>query len=99
MGCLNSKSSESKPLTNSKYSEGQFSKEYSMGEELGSGAFSIVRSCTKLSTKEKCAVKVIKKAKLKPVDETALRQVITCSVYLFTIFIVHSHRKSTFYNL
>ena len=75
MGCLNSKSAEAKPLTMARYSEGRFKKEYTIGEELGSGAFSVVKSCVKVSTKENRAVKIIKKAKLKPVDENSLRQV------------------------
>jgi len=39
--------------------------EYSIGRNLGSGSFSVVKECFSLSSKDRCAVKIIKKNKLK----------------------------------
>jgi len=39
--------------------------EYNIGKSLGSGTFSVVKECYNKITKERCAVKIIKKNKLK----------------------------------
>jgi len=51
-----------------------FKKEYKVGEEIGSGAFSVVRKGSHRKTGEEYAIKIITKAKLKEDDEIALKQ-------------------------
>jgi len=50
-----------------------FSRIYSLGKPLGSGAYSVVRECTMKKTKAVFAVKVVTKAKLSPEDDIALQ--------------------------
>jgi calcium/calmodulin-dependent protein kinase I len=74
MGCINSKSAEGTALVkNSRSSDVKFDKAYKLAEELGTGAYSVVRAATRLSDGKKVAVKIVSKAKLKKVDEEALR--------------------------
>ncbi len=88
MGCLNSKAesvaephsilSTSNPLSGVEAHEsGSFAREFRLGEELGSGAFSVVRLGTNVKTGEKVAVKIISKGKLTEEDEMSLRQEIS----------------------
>ena len=46
-----------------------------MKDELGRGAFSVVRSAIKNDTKKEVAVKIINKKKLSKDEEKSLRQV------------------------
>mmetsp|Transcript_14305 Transcript_14305/g.21416 ORF Transcript_14305/g.21416 Transcript_14305/m.21416 type:complete len:408 (-) Transcript_14305:251-1474(-) len=51
-----------------------FDKMYELGEELGSGAFSVVKAGTNKATGEKVAVKVINRHTISSEDEAALTQ-------------------------
>ena len=74
MGCFNSKAVETTRLsTGFKSSDQSFTKIYTLAEELGTGAFSVVRAATRISDGKKVAVKIIKKKKLSKGDEEALR--------------------------
>ena len=77
MGCIDSKPEERSRLSEMKTSDAKFSKVYTIGEELGSGAFSVVRVATNKETGKRYAVKIIKKSSLGKGDEGALRQVST----------------------
>jgi len=50
-----------------------FSRVYSLGKPLGSGAYSVVRECTNKKTKAVFAVKVVTKSKLSVADDAALK--------------------------
>ena len=74
MGCFNSKPVEQQQLSQMKTSDAKFSSIYSLAEELGTGAFSVVRLATNKETGKIFAAKIIKKASLGKADELALRQ-------------------------
>jgi len=71
MGCLNSKSSQ----FGTSDSQQTFVQSYTLKDELGRGAFSVVRSAIKNDTKKEVAVKIINKKKLSKDEEKSLRQV------------------------
>ncbi|KAI6654923.1 calcium/calmodulin-dependent protein kinase type II delta chain isoform X16 [Oopsacas minuta] len=55
-------------------SEGDFSKEYTLGKELGKGAFSIVKEGIHCKTKKVCAVKIIKAKSLSAREQSKLER-------------------------
>jgi len=76
MGCINSKSSDGSALVPAgglKSSDQKFEKAYKLGEELGTGAYSVVRAAIRLGDKKKVAVKIVTKSRLKKADGEALR--------------------------
>lgn len=73
---MNSKASESSSLVSTaggmKSSDEKFEDLYVIGEELGTGAYSVVRAATRKSDNKKVAVKIVTKSRLKESDKLAL---------------------------
>lgn len=74
MGCSFS-SDKSAINSGSTKSDGGFKAMYKLGEEIGKGAFSVVKLAKNIKTKGKVAVKIIKQDKLTPHDAAALKEV------------------------
>lgn len=70
MGCINSKSEQ----FGSHHSQQTFAQLYTLKDELGRGAFSVVRSAIDNNTQKTVAVKIINKKKISPDEEQSLRQ-------------------------
>ena len=51
-----------------------FDSDYSLGKELGSGAYAVVYECTSKATGRKAAVKVVERSKLTVEDDQALKE-------------------------
>ncbi|EWM22378.1 myosin light chain kinase [Nannochloropsis gaditana] len=73
MGCVNAKAAaNSNGLPPSKNLS--FDKDYTLGKELGSGAYAVVYECTNKATGRKAAVKIVDRSKLSGEDDEALKQ-------------------------
>lgn len=58
---------------------------YTLGDVLGKGAFSIVKSATHRQTRDTVAVKIISKSGLSQEDDDALKEVISFFFYDWNI--------------
>uniref|UniRef100_A0A671QAR7 Protein kinase domain-containing protein n=1 Tax=Sinocyclocheilus anshuiensis TaxID=1608454 RepID=A0A671QAR7_9TELE len=56
----------------------RFTDEYQLYEELGKGAFSVVRRCLKISTGQEYAAKIINTKKLSARGDTVLNSYYIC---------------------
>lgn len=62
---------------------------YKIGEKIGSGKFSTVHTCTKLSTGEKFTVKIIKKSKLDRAEREMVRKEISILTHANSPGVIH----------
>lgn len=74
MGCINTKPPGSGGGLAGSGNTSSFESEYTLGKELGSGAYAVVYECTSKANGRKAAVKVVERSKLTVEDDEALKE-------------------------